>query len=115
MFHNSPQKLRNIMRFSTWKYVVEKKLAIGQTLYESQMRPRSSYLQVSLVDIMYGWTYVVEVLRYQGHGLVLQKAHQDQEHGLIEQRTHRDAVGKPFLEYIPPVSDPHIFLDHFLV
>lgn len=43
MFHNNPQKLRNIMRFSTGKYVVEKKLAIGQTLYESNMRPKSSY------------------------------------------------------------------------
>jgi hypothetical protein len=30
------------MRFSTWKYVVEKKLAIGQTLYESKMSPNSS-------------------------------------------------------------------------
>jgi len=43
MFHNSPQKLRKIMRFSTGKYVVEKKLAIGQTLYESKISPRSSF------------------------------------------------------------------------
>jgi hypothetical protein len=42
IFQSNPQKLRNIMRFSTWKYVVEKKLAIGQTLYESKMSPNSS-------------------------------------------------------------------------
>jgi hypothetical protein len=42
MFHSSPQKLRKIMRFSTGKYVVEKKLAMGQTLYESKINPNSS-------------------------------------------------------------------------
>jgi hypothetical protein len=42
IFHNRPQQLRKIMRFSTGKYVVEKKLAIGQILYESKMRPKSS-------------------------------------------------------------------------
>jgi hypothetical protein len=30
------------MRFSTGKYVVEKKLAMGHILYESNMRPKSS-------------------------------------------------------------------------
>ena len=43
MFQSSPQKLRKIMRFSTGKYVVLKKLAMGQTLYESKMRPNSSF------------------------------------------------------------------------
>jgi hypothetical protein len=44
MFHNRPQKLRKTMRRSTGTKVVLKKLAIGQTLYESKMRPKSSYL-----------------------------------------------------------------------
>jgi hypothetical protein len=42
MFHIRPQKLRKIMRRSTGQYVVLKKLAIGQTLYESQMSLKSS-------------------------------------------------------------------------
>jgi len=105
------------MRFSTWKYVVEKKLAIGQTLYESKMRPKSSYIicQPQFACHIACSTYVVEVLCDQGQGLVLQKAHQDQEHGLIEQRPHRDAVGKPLPEYVPPVPDPDILLHHLLV
>ena len=43
MFQSSPQKLRNTMRRSTGTYVVLKKFAIGQTLYESKIKPKSSY------------------------------------------------------------------------
>jgi hypothetical protein len=50
MFHINPQKLRKIMRFSTWKYVVEKKFAIGQTLYESNIRPNNSCVPISCIQ-----------------------------------------------------------------
>lgn len=47
MFHNKPQKLSKIMRRSTGQYVVLKKLAIGQTLYESQISLKSSCQNVN--------------------------------------------------------------------
>jgi hypothetical protein len=106
------------MRFSTGKYVVEKKLAMGQTLYESKMRPKSSCKCVRTPfprDLASCPTYVVEILRNHRHSLVLQAAHQDQEHGLIQQRTHCNAICKPLSEYVPPIPNSDIFLDHFLV
>jgi hypothetical protein len=117
MFHKSPQKLRKIMRFSTWKYVVEKKLAMGQTLYESKMRPSSSWKCVSNCVFwqMHGIAYITEVLYNKRHRLMLHEPHQDEEHGLIQQCAHRDAVCKPFPEDIPPVSDYDVLHHHLLI
>jgi hypothetical protein len=66
------------MRFSTGKYVVEKKLAIGQTLYESKIRPKSSCITCQLIHTpvarLYS-THVSKVLHNQRNSLVLQKTH----------------------------------------
>lgn len=96
MFHSRPQKLRKTIRRSTGMKVVLKKLAIGHTLYESKMRPKSSCSGVSLW-VCFGssnpWsTYVSEILADHSHGLTLHDANQDEEHGLVQQGAHGDAL-----------------------
>lgn len=75
MFHNNPQKLRKTIRRSTCTYVVLKKLAIGQTLYESQIRPNSSYDLLVLPRILSrsSSTYIPKVLHDQRDCLALQQ------------------------------------------
>jgi hypothetical protein len=84
------------MRRSTGINVVLKKLAIGQTLYESKMRPKSSWVYVNHCicnsRLMTSWTYISKVLRNQCHGFTFHDTDQDKEHGLIQQRTHGDTL-----------------------
>lgn len=105
------------MRFSTGKYVVEKKLAIGQTLYESKMRPKSSFPYVSLQTCIVESisAYISEILHDHRNRLVLEEPDKDQEHGLIEQCTHGDAVCEPLPEDVPPVPDSDILFHHLLI
>jgi hypothetical protein len=75
------------MRRSTGIKVVLMKLAIGQTLYESKMRPNSSCSSISSThgSRSSAWpTHISKVLPNHHHRLSLHKTNQYQEHGLVQ-------------------------------
>ena len=67
------------MRRSTGQYVVLKKLAMGQTLYESQISLKSSWWGCQqCLQLWFGAdTYIVKALCDLGTGLAFQEADQN--------------------------------------